>query len=93
MGEAEPVQVVPRGGDQWHVDKRNPVVGLPASITKTPDNAHYIALLGYDDARRAFLFVNSWGDKWGSGGFGWLPYEYVRRYIIEGIVIKSTSVR
>ncbi|MFD2079859.1 Cysteine protease, C1A family [Actinopolymorpha cephalotaxi] len=52
---------------------------------------HAIAAVGYDDKRKvtnpgdnttqtgAFLIRNSWGDSWGDGGYGWLPYEYVRR--------------
>jgi hypothetical protein len=40
---------------------------------------HAIYLIGYDDNKKAFEFVNSFGDKWGYAGFGWLPYEYVTR--------------
>lgn len=45
--------------------------------------------VGYDDSVRigggdsetegAFLIRNSWGRGWGDDGYGWLPYEYVRR--------------
>jgi C1A family cysteine protease len=38
---------------------------------------HAIYLVGYDDDKKCFEFVNSWGDKWGYGGFGWLPYAYM----------------
>ena len=38
---------------------------------------HAIYLVGYDDEKKAFEFVNSWGENWGYKGFGWLPYEYV----------------
>ncbi len=40
--------------------------------------------VGYDDTRRTragrggILIANSWGTGWGEGGFGWLPYAYVR---------------
>jgi C1A family cysteine protease len=52
---------------------------------------HAIIACGYDDAKRikgtgphavetvgAFRLRNSWGVGWGEGGYGWLPYEYVR---------------
>ena len=40
---------------------------------------HGICLIGYDDSKKAFEFVNSWGTEWGNGGFGWLPYAYVEQ--------------
>lgn len=50
---------------------------------------HAVLAVGYDDAfeiknnrcntitRGALLIRNSWGEGWGDGGYGWLPYEYV----------------
>ena len=38
---------------------------------------HVILAVGYDDAKRRILFRNSWGPKWGDGGYGTMPYEYV----------------
>lgn len=40
---------------------------------------HAILMTGWDDNKKAFEFVNSWGKEWGDNGFGWLPYEYITR--------------
>ena len=50
---------------------------------------HAVVAVGYDDKKEirntgcdapttgALLIRNSWGRKWGDGGYGWLPYDYV----------------
>ncbi len=50
---------------------------------------HAVMAVGYDDdkiitnvesreeTKGAILIRNSWGQKWGDSGYGWLPYEYV----------------
>jgi hypothetical protein len=39
------------------------------------DGRHAICLVGYDDSKQAFKFLNSWGPDWGIGGFGYVSYE------------------
>ncbi len=38
---------------------------------------HVVLAVGYDHARRQILIRNSWGTKWGKGGYGTMPYAYV----------------
>jgi len=35
---------------------------------------HAIVLVGWDDAKGAWLIKNSWGETWGDGGYGWIQY-------------------
>lgn len=42
-----------------------------------------IVIVGYDDASRRLKFVNSWGEEWGDQGFGYLPYDYVPKYLVN----------
>jgi C1A family cysteine protease len=53
------------------------------------EGGHAIVAIGYDDkmeirnadsdvsTKGALLIRNSWGESWGDGGYGWLPYDYL----------------
>ncbi|GIP59349.1 C1 family peptidase [Paenibacillus sp. FSL W8-0186] len=61
--------------DNW----RNPEVGKTGKIPLPSGNilgGHALCVVGYDDDTQMFKFKNSWGDKWGDRGFGYLPYPY-----------------
>jgi C1A family cysteine protease len=38
---------------------------------------HAVLAVGYDDRRQRFLAMNSWGTRWGDGGFFTIPYAYL----------------
>jgi len=57
---------------------------------------HAVDAVGYDDTLKitnsavgaaettgALLIRNSWGQGWGDGGYGWLPYEFVLKGLAE----------
>lgn len=37
---------------------------------------HAVLVVGYNDKTSRFLIRNSWGPKWGAGGYFTMPYEY-----------------
>ena len=45
---------------------------------------HAITIVGYDDNKKAFLMVNSWGKNWGDGGFLWLAEDFIQTYATDG---------
>ena len=68
------------------------VIGLPLYpdfYTISPNNQiydvingdmtgwHAVCLVGYDDDKKAFKFVNSWGTNWGLSGYGWIAYSLI----------------
>jgi hypothetical protein len=50
---------------------------------------HAMVLVGYDEARRAFKLLNSWGTGWGDGGYGWIDYDHFGRVSSEAYVAKD----
>jgi hypothetical protein len=36
---------------------------------------HAVSLIGYDDAKRAWIIRNSWGPTWGENGFAYVSYD------------------
>ena len=37
---------------------------------------HGIVICGYDDAKHAYLAINSWGTNWGDAGYIWIDYDF-----------------
>jgi len=44
------------------------------------EGGHAVCLVGYDEARQSFLVMNSWGPRWGKGGFAWIHYRDMGRH-------------
>lgn len=38
---------------------------------------HAVDIVGYNDYVRKFILRNSWGEEWGTKGYGIIPYEYI----------------
>lgn len=52
------------------------VVPMPKS-TEALEGGHCVLIVGYDNAKKAYLCRNSWGPTWGEQGHFWLPYEFI----------------
>jgi hypothetical protein len=53
------------------------------------DGGHAMVIVGYDDKKSAFRIINSWGQGWGEGGYGWVDYaamaERGREYYVMNV--------
>jgi hypothetical protein len=58
------------------------IVTMPAG-GETPIGGHAICAAGYDDNTKLIKFKNSWSDDWGSNGYGFLPYAYIEKYMMD----------
>lgn len=44
---------------------------------------HAMLIVGFDDGKRAFLVLNSWGTNWGNHGLMWIDYDLFSEYAHE----------
>ncbi len=60
-----------------------------SSHSGKPLGGHAIVLVGYDDEKKAFLFLNSWGTNWADGGYGWIDYNWFLKTARVGYIISK----
>lgn len=73
-------------------DGANGMVPMPGPNDQ-PLGGHAILAVGYDNARRVFIFRNSWGAEWGDKGYGYLPYDYFRANVKAAPVYAGFTVK
>jgi len=53
--------------------------------------SHAVVIVGYDDVKESFKFMNSWGIGWGKHGFGEMCYSIFDSVIQEAYVLKPNA--
>lgn len=51
---------------------------------------HAVTIVGYDDERREYKLINSWGTAWGEDGYFRMSYELAGELIKYGYVIETS---
>lgn len=64
------------------MSNRNGIIHMPKEGERKR-GGHAITVIGYDDNKKAFRIINSWGLNWGDNGYAWLPYDYVQKYLMD----------
>ncbi len=54
---------------------------------------HAMVVVGYDDSvgGGSFQVLNSWGTKWGAGGYIWIPYSVFAEYALCAIQVHGPA--
>lgn len=55
-------------------------------ITENDEGGHALCIVGYDNTKKQFEVMNSWGTYWGNGGFFYLSYNDFVKYCFEAYV-------
>ena len=53
---------------------------------------HAICAVGYDNKKKLIKFKNSWSAQWGDNGYGYLSYNYFKKYCIVAWAINDIQV-
>ena len=72
------------------------VYNAPAGAGPTTAmGSHAVTVIGYDDEKRAFRIINSWGEKWGDKGQLWVSEDFFAKNVIEawGFVPGERTIR
>jgi len=67
----------------WYYNAVNNQTGevrMPRAHEMGKRGGHVILLVGYNSRTKTFIFRNSWGPKWGDGGYGTIPEAYINQY-------------
>jgi hypothetical protein len=55
-------------------------------FTENDEGGHALCIVGYDNTKKQFEVMNSWGAYWGNGGFFYLSYNDFVKYCFEAYV-------
>jgi len=67
---------------------------IPSPVFNTIiTSGHCILIVGYNDNTQQYKFINSWGEKWGDNGCGYIGYDYINnyKYSDEFYILKNVS--
>jgi fibronectin type 3 domain-containing protein len=61
--------------------------GVYSRVSGALAGGHAMCLLGYDESKKAFKGINSWGTWWGEGGYFWISYDLLPKINMTAVVI------
>lgn len=80
-------------GTEWPVGWRIQKTSLLSKQPAERGAGHAVTLVGYrceggNIENVKFIFRNSWGPRWGAGGYGFITYGYLRKHLTSSYVVE-----
>ena len=69
--------------------------GVLPEYTQNDGSGHAVVLAGYRTVagQRQYLIHNSWGDRWGQNGYGWITEANVQRHIRSAYKVRVVDAQ
>lgn len=72
--------------------------GYISTQKPTPNAGHAVTIVGYLSATgklndTTFIFKNSWGPRWGQGGYGTVSYTYLVDNLTDGVLLELAPTK
>lgn len=89
LAQSNPVIIAMRASDSFDRLRPGEIFHSPSACKAGEQSCgHAVVAVGYDEQKQAFKLINSWGTKWGDGGFGWIAYEAFKTEVRHGYVMR-----
>ena len=73
----------------------------PSDPSEKKEGGHAVMAVGYDDAAKHVVVLNSWGEGWGDKGYFYMPYDFIVgnecydfwkiSFVLESSALKTTT--
>lgn len=94
LASSAPVVVVVEVTEEFENADSAGDISVPP-LTSPAGDYHAVVALGAatdsDTGVRRLLIFNTWGNRWGAGGYGWLPLDYLIAFAVQAVVIDPGS--
>ena len=75
LAQGHPVIIGAYLNADFHSLKRGKTWEAGKPALEEREGGHAFTIVGYNDRRKKFKFINSWGSRWGSRGYGTMTYK------------------
>lgn len=69
----------------------NGVVSYPSNTNRIL-GGHALCCIGFNNNKELVKIKNSWGTNWGTSGYGYLPYKYIKDFMMDAWVTIDKNV-